>query len=220
MKRLFLKYFEINTWIIFGIIIMIYSIALAFEFKFIFTDEFYYQSFENKSTYEKIQNFINTDRNSEWLNYMYALFRILIPSFLIAGLLYIGAIIKELKIKFPQLFKIALKAQIVFALNYFLSVILKWGDLIENHWENINNNYHYQSLLVFFKGYELPYWLYYPLQSVNITELIHILILAVGIRSLLTFKYIKSIKFVFAFYGTGLFIWIIFTVFLQTVIYV
>ncbi len=219
MKYLLSKYLKINIWIVFGVIVTIYFVALTIEFKFVFTDDFYHQSFDAKNSYEQVQSFIIADRNKEWLNYPFAIFRILIPSTLITSLFYLGKIIREFKVSFFELFEVALKAQMIFAINYILAVILRLRDLIDGDWASINNNYYYQSLLIFFRESNLPYWLYYPLQCINISEFLHILILTFGIHSITSLKFKSSLSFVLVFYGAGLLIWIIFTVFLQTIIY-
>jgi len=218
MKRFFLCYFRMNIWIVLGVILLIYLAALTFEFRVIFTDEYYIQSFNEKASYEQIQDFIFADRQIEWQNYPYAFFRIIVPSFLIASVLFVGVILKDLKISFYKLFGVTVKAQIVFAINYVLAIIMKTVGWLDNSWESINNNYSYQSLLVFFKEVNLPYWLYYPLQSINITESLHVLLLSVGVQSISSLGFSKSLGLVLTFYGLGLSIWVIFTVFLQTII--
>ncbi|WP_166367061.1 hypothetical protein [Perlabentimonas gracilis] len=84
---------------------------------------------------------------------------------------------------------------------------------------SVNNNFSFQSLLRFFDNKNLPYWLLYPLQCVNVAEAVHILFLSLGISFLMKQKYGKSLLFVLLWYGMGLLFWIVFTVFLQTVLY-
>jgi len=215
------KYFAYNTKTIFIIIVAIYALAITLELNFVFTDEFYTESLSEKSCYnssEKITVFIAKDRQTDWINYPMIIVIVLFPAIFIGTALFIGAILKEYKYKYKDFFSIALKAQIIFAINYLIGIILKWQSLIDREFYNINNNFDYQSLLVFFKNQKLPIELIYPLQNINIAEIIHILFLSLGIKILFNVKYIKALGFVSVFYGFALLTWIIFTVFLITIL--
>lgn len=217
--KILTNYFKLNTWIVFAVIISVYFIALTIEFKFVFTDDFYINSLSNNyDDHSKLIEFIRSDRAMEWVNYFISFAVVLIPALLIAFVLNVGTIFREYKIKFMQLFDIALKSQIVFAVNYLISIALKSTGIISKDWNLIDNNYFYQSLACFFRDGNYPFWLMYPLQIINITEIVHLLFIAFGFSYVFKFGYLKSLRFVAVFYGIAMIIWIIFTVFLQTLI--
>lgn len=219
MKDVIEKYFKANNWIILIVLIAIYAIALTIEFSYVFTDDFYTTSLESKQSFESINNFIIKERGSQWVNYPITIIIVLIPTLLVAFCLNIGAVFNNFKVSFSNLFGIALKAQLVFALNYLITVILKSVGIIDFTYSSVNNNYKFQSLLVFFETSSLPYWLLYPLQCINIAEGVHMLFLALGISFLLNKKIGNSLLFVLLWYGMGLLFWIVFSVFLQTILY-
>ena len=97
--------------------------------------------------------------------------------------------------------------------------MLKWQGVIERNYGNINNNYDYQSLRCFFNNKELAFWLNFPLEKINITEFIYILFLSYGFALISNKNYMKCLGFVLIFYGLALIGWIIFTVFIQTLLY-
>ncbi|MDR1552829.1 MAG: hypothetical protein LBS69_05135 [Prevotellaceae bacterium] len=217
--KILTKYFKLNTWIVFAVIISVYFIALTIEFKFVFTDDFYINSLSNNyDDHSKLIEFIRSDRAMEWVNYFISFAIVLIPALLIAFVLNVGTIFREYKIKFMRLFDIVLKSQIVFASNYLISIALKSTGIISKEWNLIDNNYFYQSLACFFQDGNYPFGLMYPLQIINITEIVHLLFLAFGFSCVSKFGYLKSVRFVAVFYGIAMIIWIIFTVFLQTLI--
>ncbi|MDR1197799.1 MAG: hypothetical protein LBK94_02130 [Prevotellaceae bacterium] len=209
-------YFRINTWGAFAVIILLYFIALAVEFKFVFTDDFYFNSLAARYQQDALMNFVRDDRALEWVNYFIVFLIVLIPALLISFILNAGAVLREYEIKFAEIFGITLKAQIIFALNYLISIVLKATGIIEINWNMIDNNYFYQSLAYFFRDSDYPFWIMYPLQIINITEIIHVLILALGFSCISKFGYLKSLGFVALFYGVAMIIWVIFTVFLYT----
>lgn len=196
-------------------LVAIYSISLVVEFNYLFTDGFYVSSFEGKRSIESIDQLISMERESQWVNYPIVVLIVLIPSLLVAFSLNVGAVLKNYSIPFSKLFGLALKAQLIFALNYLLAVILKLSGVISFTYATVNDSYRFQSLLVFFNVSSLPYWLLYPLQCINIAEGLHVVFLALGISFLLNKKFIQSLFFVLLWYGMGL----VFSVFLQTVLY-
>lgn len=219
MHKLIERYFRANNWVVLFVLIIIYSIALTIEFNYLFTDDFYISAHEGKQSLENINNLIIKERNSQWVNYPIAIVVVLIPALLIAFCLNIGTVLNNYKVSFLKLFGITLKAQLIFALNYLVAVILKSTKILEFTYTSVNNNYKFQSLLVFFDTKSFPYWLLYPLQCINIAEGLHMIFLALGISVLLNQKFAKSLFFVLLWYGVGLIFWIVFTVFLQTVLY-
>ena len=219
MIKLLKDYYKLNTWLVFVFIILLYFLSLAIEFRFIFTDAFYLRYIEGTTQNGSVYDFIKADRATEWVNFPFAIIVVLVPSFLIAFILNVGVALKEYKIKFKSLFQVVVKAQLVFAVNYLISTILKWQGILENKYETINNNYAYQSVLFFFKSTELPFWSKYPLQILNFTELIHLFFLSFGFSIISQLGYLKALGFVLLFYGLALVFWIIITVFFQKVIY-
>lgn len=216
MVKLLDLFFKQNAWKVFGIIISLYCISLALEFKFIFTESFYLDSLESQYDIGRISDIIVGDKNTELINYPISLLIVLFPTLMIAFSLNIGAVLFEYKIKFVELFKICIKGQLVFAINYFVATLLKCFNVLDKNYYNINNNYDFQSFTLFLSKGEYPIWILYPLQCINIAEILHILILSYGILWLTGKKFSKSISFVLIFYGLALLFWIIFTVFIAS----
>lgn len=63
--------------------------------------------------------------------------------------------------------------------------------------------------------YDVSDWLIYPLEKMNATELIFVLLLGYFISRIFAYSIWKSISSAFLFYGCGLLFWIVFSVFLQ-----
>lgn len=213
------KYFRANTWFIFLVIYAIYAIALTIEFTFIFTDEFYIEAFgSNKQSIDEISGLISADREQEWVNYPFALLVIFVPVIATTLVLYLGAIIGGQKISIKNLFKTTLKAQIIFAISYLTTVLFKWQGIIKVSPINVNDRFEYQSLLAFFNYNKIPEWLFYPLQCINLTELLHLFVLAYGYAIISKLRYSKAFGRVVLLYGSGLLFWMVLVVFIQIVL--
>lgn len=219
MGSILKRYYNTNNYIVSCLIILIYYIALTIELNFIFTNEFYIESLKQNHNFDKINSLIEMDRNVEWVNYIFVFIIILIPTIFISMSLNIAAIFKEYKVKYSNIFNIVLKSQIIFSINYLISIILRWQGILENKIETINNNFNYQSVLSLINSKALPEWSIYPLQVINVTEIVYVFILAYGIKELFKIKYNKSLLLVIVCYISILIIWIVFSFLLKTILY-
>ena len=70
------------------------------------------------------------------------------------------------------------------------------------------------SLLSLLGQNSVPKWMYYPLQTVNVFEIIFVLLLGYGI-SYLKDEEKPNIGFVLSTYGVGLIFWVLFVVFIM-----
>ena len=116
--------------------------------------------------------------------------------------------------KFKELFALVTKVMLIPA---FLKVIIFCGvyffyDI--RSFDDLANVFSF-SLANLFDLKLLPSWLQYPLATVNVVEFFFWLLLAQGIHYLLKIDFSHSISFVGYTYGLGLFMWILFVMFLQ-----
>lgn len=214
------SYTNINSIKLFVVNCSIYFVSLWIEFNYIFTDNFYKSSliktFHNEN---QIFDYILKDRGLEWKNYAFIPLLVFSITCLIALSIFIGFNTVEQKISIKDSFKITLQSIIVYPLNYFITVILKLFHVLSYKFENVNDIYKYQSVLRFINIEKLPQWAIYPLEKLNITEFVYFLVLALFINLHFHFKLKKSIKYSIIIYGIGLFIWIIFSVFIKIVFF-
>jgi len=216
MRNFIYKYYQLNIWLICLVLIMIYIVSLLYEFTYLFTDEFYFKVLPNIDTKE-IAEFIIKDREQNWINFLLIPIIILLPAFLISLPIFIGTIFENIKVKYRDVFSFTLKSQIVFAVNYFVTVILKSLGVVECNMQTVNNNYYYQSARIFFKDSEIPYWAIYPLQYINIAEILYFIFLTLGVKQMLGYNTKEGIKFMLSYYCLGVFLWILFVVFLLSI---
>lgn len=212
------KYLNINIWITFFIIYLIYSISLVLESHFIYTDSFLINIIGIDKTSDSLKRFIALKKELFWINYFILVLIIWFPTLAIAFCFKVGAILNNTSIKYKHIVNLTLKSQLIGAVNYFIFTFLKLNHLIERNVNNLNNCYDYQSILALLSDKHIPYWLLYPLQLVSISELLSMIFYTYGIHILFKYTKLKAVKFYFVFYGVGLLFWIVLTIFLQTFI--
>lgn len=190
---------------------IIYAIALFIEFKWIFTDEYFTSHYLNKD-YSQILIYLN--KKDILINYLLIPLVALTPILGVAICLWIGFNILEKDATFSKCLLVSSWSNLIFPLNYLLSVILRVSNFLPYDQTNANNNFQYQSVLVFIKK-DIPDWSIYPLEKINITEFLFVLLLGYFIHKIFNIKYFKSVFYGSIFYGIGLLIWVVITVFLQ-----
>jgi hypothetical protein len=127
-----------------------------------------------------------------------------------------GAILRSVRVSYVELVNVTLKSHIIFAVNYLVFTILKWKQIVNRAYFNLDNCFDYQSVLAIIPTGKIPYWLLYPLQLISICELLQLLFISFAIKGLFNYTFAKSVKFYLVFYGIGLFFWVVFSIYLQT----
>lgn len=161
---------------------------------------------ENYTT-EQINEIIKFQDKLEWFSYL------IIPVFLsikisvIAAILDVGCFFFGKDIKYKQLFNIVVKAEFVF----LLVIVFKtaWFYCFQTSYtlEDLQYFYPFSALnIIGYKGLE-P-WFIYPLQVLNLFELVYWLLLGYGLSKSLKTSMDTAMGIVVSSYGVGLLIWV------------
>lgn len=148
-----------------------------------------------------------------WIGYVFIPVIILFRIFLVSVVLYIGVVLSGIKLSFNQLFKTSLLASFLFIIPLIIQVF--W---IEIYSEGLTLQqmqfFSPFSLLSFFDPKSIdPIWVY-PLQAINVFEIVYWFALAYGIYKYTEVKYENSFFLVIKSYLPALMLWIIFVMFL------
>ena len=180
---------------------------------FIISDALYFDALSEKFTYEKIQSMLSFQKDVVWIGYVMQPFIIVLKIFLVSICLLTGFVLNRQKVSFKHTFQMVLLLEAVWLVpaiiktTYFL--IAKDYTL-----ENMNNFYPH-SLLALFDAKNLNPVLVYPIYTLNLVELVYILLLGVGIQRLTNQGYTESLKDVLSTYFVGLLVWVLCVCFLM-----
>jgi hypothetical protein len=206
--------YAVNGWWLFSGACLIYLMAAFYIQTEVLTDHVYYNSLAARFTAGKIESFIQAQHRIGMITYWtipIGLFvKLLFSSFcIIAGLSF-----TSYRLPFKTVFKIALVAEAAFVCNTLLQLLLL------SLFHNVNNLEDLQSfaplsLFSIIHGPSIPGYLQYPLQTINVFEIIYCLLLAAGLHFFLKAPFKKLIALVLSSYGIGLLCWLIFFVFMS-----
>lgn len=190
------------------------SFLLLFASSFILlSDDIYYDTFGEQLSFERISEIVNLNNKWSWVIYIITPFLYLLKFYIVTILLLTGFFLLRLEVSQQSLIKIVLISEFVFLIPSLIKLL--WFSLIQTDYTLINLQYFSPiSALSLFKPKELEPWLIYPLQLLNVFELLYWCALAYQLKNLLERDFGGSLSFVAGTYGVGLLLWVIFVMFL------
>lgn len=208
-----------NNWLIYFWLSII-GIFLLYAFNVFFINEnVYYQSYGHQISASRVEEMFQFSKKWQWISYFVLPIFVLLRVYFTSTILYIGIFFTELKAEFGKLFKIALLADFV----YVLSGLAKLVILIFFKEVNTLEDLQFQPLSVMelLNAKSIDPLFVYPLSLINVFELGYFLVLAWLLVSVIneaneerSVNYGKSLKLVTASYGSGLFLWVVFVMFI------
>ena len=176
-------------------------------------DDLLINTLAEQFSYEQIQETLDFQKKWRWLGYLFMPLIVLLKVSIIAAILDIGCFFFEKNIKYKQLFNIVVKAEFVFLLVIVFKTI--WFYVFQQEYTLEDLQYFYPLSALNIIGYKgLEPWYIYPLQVLNLFELIYWLILAYLLGKTLKVSTNKGFSIVASSYGIGLTIWVVGVMFL------
>lgn len=180
----------------------------VFSNKLLDFDAILSNSLSYELTQDQLIDYFKLKKDLDWTRYLIMPIILFIKLCLIAGILDIGCFFFEKEIKYNQLFHLVVKAEFV-----FLGVIVfktGWFFFFEQNYTLEDLQYFYPLSLINLVDYrEYKTWFIYPLQIINLFEIVYWFVLANLLGKSLKFSTEKSLTIIASSYGIGLLIWII-----------
>lgn len=205
---------KVNNVFLFSIMTIILLAITYIYNEFLISDSTYYNTFAEQLTAEKIDGLIEQTQKWSWLGYVIVPIIYFFKFSLIALILLTGFFFINKTVSFSVLFKAVMLAELPFL---FLPLIkLFWFLFVQTNYTFNDLQYFYPlSALQLFDVKSLAIWQIYPLQLLNVFEMVYWGLLAYWLKRLLNITLTKSMEMVIASYGTGLLLWIVFVTFLS-----
>ena len=209
MNDYLLKY---NGWKYF-LLLAVFYVLISFAINYLFlTDGLYYQSFGEQLATERIAKMVEVSQKWQWLGYVLLPIIISVRVCFTTICIYVGCFLANIKVRFNELFKIALLADFVFVLAGIIKLVI----LIFFKDISTINDLQFQplSLLELFDRISVDTLFIYPLSLISVFELLYWWVLAVLLSTIINKSFGASLKAVASSYGIGLLFWVLFVMFL------
>jgi len=190
-------------------VLTILTIGLGyFSNQILDTEQVLYNSLSEQFTSEQISQIFDFQKEWQWLGYVAVPVLLLIKISVITILINMGLYFSGKKLSYKKVFDIVTQAEFIF----LLVIIVKtaWFYFYQKDFALEDLQYFYPFSLLNAVGYQnIAPWFVYPLQTINIFELLYWFLLAYLLAKELKTNFDKSLKLVVSSYVAGLFIWVI-----------
>ena len=171
-------------------------------------EDLLYNSLSEQLTSEQLQNYFQFKDKWQWLGYVFTPLFLLIKVAIIAAILDIGCFFFEQQIKYKTLFDCVVKAEFVFVLVVVFKTV--WFYVFQQDYTLQDLQSFYPLSVLNIVGYEdLHPWFIYPLQVLNVFELVYWFVLANLLSKVLNITTHKGMGIVASSYGLSLVIWVV-----------
>lgn len=193
----------------------IYMVLSFLTNQFILTYTVYYRGFSEQMTAAQIESFVQMRSQYWWMGIISPLIITAVKTGYTALCLCIGIIIIGSDINYKEAFRIALIAEIVFmivmAIQVFCGIFVLNVRVPDDY-----ANFAPLSALQFFDVSTLKLWMKHPLRTLNLFEVVYMLVMAYFLTPLLKkgTTFWQALGLVGASYGLGLLLWVVALAFL------
>ena len=186
-----------------------YFIIIFLSSTFLSTDDLIVEHYSDLLSNDQLSQYLENKKEWWWISYSIIPIIILIRTSLVSFCLSIGLFFYDIenKIQFKQFFRIALIGEFVLVFVGVFKLVYFYFFKIEFTLQELQQFYPL-SYINFLDVENLEPWLVYPLQTVNLFEIMYFFVLVYGMHKLLKNNYWKSFEITAASYGTGLLIWL------------
>jgi len=176
-------------------------------------DDLVYDSLINQLSYERISEILEVSKKWEWISYVFLPVILLLKVLFVVICFSIGTLILGVHSTFKRLFEIGVSSECIFIIPTVIKLV--WFSLIETN----STLQHLQlfsplSMISLFNPTELDAWLVYPIQLLNVFELLYWIALSWQLQEVLEKPFAESLGFVAKTYGVGLAVWVVVVMFL------
>lgn len=206
--------YTINSWWFFGGACLISLLFAWFVQTQVLTDEIYYNYLSDRLTADKIESTIQMQKRIGLAGYLFIPVGLLLKIGFTVVCIATAISFTGYQISFKTIFKIALVAEVAFILSILLKMFILFMFKDINSLEELRNFAPF-SLFALFNASAVPEYLRYPLQTINLFEVLYCILLAAGLQFYLSKSFKNMFRLVLASYGIGLLCWVICAVFIS-----
>jgi hypothetical protein len=175
----------------------------------------FYNAYSEQLTYDRSLKLFEDMKKLSWISYAFCPIMLLIKFSLISFVIYIGIVLSDVqnKISLGSVFKIVIASEIIFVSVGFIKFL--WFYLFAGNYDLNDIGFFYPlSLINFFKTSEVNRLWIFPLQTVNVFQMVYIISISYGLNKVYEIEKSDSDKIVLLSYLPALILWVALIMFL------
>lgn len=209
------KFLSTKNWKLFSGVVLANLLILLASQTTLINEIVFFNTFSEQLTYERSMELFHKMRSFAWVSYVITPLMLLLKFSVLSVLLYIGVFFSDLhkEISLIKIFKVVIISESVFITASILKLL--WFIFFAGNYTLDDMRFFYPlSLINLFSRPEVaPYWIY-PLQTVNLFQLVYVFLLAIGLSRISSIKREAADKVVLATYFPSILVWVALIMFL------
>jgi len=202
-----------NGYLIFLLFCLIAFLVNYISQEFILSDDIFFNSLGEQLSYNRIQTLLDESKKWRWFSYPIIPLIYFLKFSLITICLLTGLFFWNIDLHITRVFYLVMICEFIF----FIPAIIKttwFVTIADNYTLQDIQTFRPFSVLSFFEESEIETWLVYPMQLINLFELLYIILLSWVISREINDTIDKGFTIVLSSYGSGVMIWIILVTFM------
>ena len=216
MKRLFKLFYEENGYMIFLAIILVYWSIMFITNEIVINESILFNSLYGQIPENYIDEIISWHNKWRWVSYAILPVLLLIKWLFVSAFISAGSVFVGLKIGFKNIYKVIMVCE--WLLIFVSMANLVWLFFIDI--QRIEDMERYNLVSKFSVGaiinnIDAVSWLVSPLKTLNLFQLIYLLLIITGMTILTNDSFKRHIPWVITSYGFAIFVWIVLLTYLN-----
>jgi hypothetical protein len=215
MEDMIERFLAIKSWRLIGGVVFANLLILFLSQMALVNEVVFFNTYSEQLTYDRAMEIFARMRSLTWVSYIITPVLLILKFSAISVLIYIGVFFSDLhrEITLGKIFKVVVVSEIVFVVASIIKLL--WFIFFAGNYTLDDMSFFYPlSLLNFFSRSEVASYWVYPLQTVNIFQLVYILLLAIGLSRISSIKREKADRVVIATYVPAIAVWAALVMFL------
>lgn len=197
------------------IVYSFFALSISFLIQhWILTDHVLVKSYSEQLDISRIAAMISGQKKWFWIGYVLLPIVYLIKFMLISSCILIGSVIRAIHVQFGMVFKTVIIADGIFLAASLMKFFWFLGlneDFTISNWQSFS----LLSLHQLWPAESVELWLQYPLQTINIFEILYVFGLTFLLSKFSKIAFSKLLSLVFQSYLIGLCIWVVLVMFIS-----
>ena len=213
--NLLIQYFRLNKFYLFLAIVIANMLLLWLSKSTLINEVVFYNTYSEQLSYDRSMELFEGLKKYSWIGYASMPVTFIIKFSLISLIIYTGVFFCDLheRISFKKVFGVVVASEIIFLIAS--SVKFLWFYLFAGNYDLNDMNFFYPlSLCNLFSQSEVDKIWIFPLQILNLFQIIYILLLSYGLYVQTGIQQAKTEQAVLVSYLPGLVIWVALIMFL------
>ncbi|HEY4336696.1 MAG TPA: hypothetical protein VGM89_12380 [Puia sp.] len=198
----------VNPWLVFGAASFVYMFFNWYLQSQVLTDQVYTYTFGAQVNPDKLNAFLDGQHRTSVFGYVFVPLMMLFKMSLVSLCIYAGLVLTSQSLSFPRIFRIVLVAESATVAGTLVKLlVLAFSHPVESLGQYLA--FAPLSLYSLFKSVSIPNWLVYPLQTLDLFQVMYVCLLAKGLQHQMKKPFRSSLEMVIGSYGVGLAVCII-----------